>query len=51
MPDPAQQQRAAAKDSAMTEPITKANSREVQIYREMAESCRKMARACWLKKR
>jgi hypothetical protein len=27
----------------MTEPITKANSREIQTYREMAERCRKMA--------
>jgi hypothetical protein len=27
----------------MTEPVTKANSRESQTYREMAESCRKMA--------
>lgn len=29
----------------MTEPIAKANSREIQNYREMAESCRKMAAA------
>ena len=27
----------------MTEPITKANSREMQDYRQMAENCRKMA--------
>ena len=27
----------------MTEPITKANSRAIQTYRQMAESCRKMA--------
>ena len=27
----------------MAEPITKAYSREIQAYREMAESCRKMA--------
>jgi hypothetical protein len=27
----------------MIEPITNANSREIQTYREMAEKCRKMA--------
>jgi hypothetical protein len=27
----------------MTEPITKANAREIPTYREMASSCRKMA--------
>jgi hypothetical protein len=29
----------------MTEPITKANPRGIPTYREMAESCRKMAAA------
>ena len=29
----------------MSEPITKANSREMQTYRQMAENCRKMAAA------
>jgi hypothetical protein len=27
----------------MTEPITKANSREIRTYREMAERCQNMA--------
>ena len=29
----------------MTEPITKANTHAIPTYREMAESCRKMAAA------
>jgi hypothetical protein len=34
---------AEAKDATMTEPITNANSRAIQAYRQMAERCREMA--------